>query len=409
VDEYVIPYVHEWDEAKRIPRELFTLAGKRGALALALGPPFPSKYVPELRIQGGIKPEEYDAFHELITIDEGARTGSGGFMWAVSGGLAIGLPPIVKWGSEELRNRVIPPVLRGEKIICLAITEPEGGSDVANLVTTAKKSEDGKHYIVNGNKKWITNGAFADLFTVAVRTGKAGHKGISFLLIERGPGVTTKQMQCSGVWPSGTAYVSFENCKVPVENLIGKENKGFMYIVMNFNHERWSIAAQATRFARVCYEESFKYAHKRKTFGKRLIDHPVIRLKLANMARMIEATHNWLEHVTYQRTKMAKVEQDFLLGGPIALLKAQSTTTFDYCAREAAQIFGGLAYTRGGQGEKVERLYREVKAFSIPGGSEEIMLDLGIKMATKVANMAKMMLESGQSVDEMMTMAKGML
>ena len=221
---------------------------------------------------------------------------------------------------------------------------------------------------MNGNKKWITNGAYADYFTVAVRTGKPGAKGISFLLIERTDGVRTQQMKCSGVWPSGTAYVSFDNVKVPVENLIGKENKGFMYIVMNFNHERWSIAAQANRFARVCYEQSYVYAHKRKTFGKRLIDHPVIRLKLANMARMIESTHSWLEYVTYQRNKMIKIEQDFLLGGPIALLKAQSTQTLDYCAREASQIFGGLAYTRGGQGEKVERLYREVKAFAIPGG-----------------------------------------
>lgn len=127
------------------------------------------------------------------------------------------------------------------------------------------------------------------------------------------------------------------------------------------------------------------------------------------MARMIESTHNWLEFVTYQRIKMAKVEQDFLLGGPIALLKAQSTTTLDYCAREASQIFGGLAYTRGGRGERVERLYREVKAFAIPGGSEEIMLDLGVKMATKVAEMAKMMLESGQSVEDMMQMAKSMM
>lgn len=109
---------------------------------------------------------------------------------------------------------------------------------------------------------------------MAVRTGKPGAKGISFLLVERGPGVTTTQMKCSGVWPSGTAYVSFDNCKVPKENLIGKEGKGFMYIVMNFNHERWSIAAQASRFARVCYEDAFKYAHVRKTFGKRLIDHP---------------------------------------------------------------------------------------------------------------------------------------
>ncbi|KAJ3318807.1 hypothetical protein HDU76_000726, partial [Blyttiomyces sp. JEL0837] len=153
----------------------------------------------------------------------------------------------------------------------------------------------------------------------------------------------------------------------------------------NFNHERMGIAIQATRFARVCYEEAMKYAHKRKTFGKKLVDHPVIRNKLAHMARKIEATHAWMELLIYQSTKMDPDLQMLKLGGPIALLKAQSTQTFEFCAREAAQIFGGLSYSRGGQGEKVERLYREVRAYAIPGGSEEIMLDLGIRQSLKVA------------------------
>lgn len=130
------------------------------------------------------------------------------------------------------------------------------------------------------------------------------------------------------------------------------------------------IAIQANRFARVCLEEATKYAHKRKTFGKRLIDHPVIRNKIANMAHKVEATHAWMESLIYQTEAMPFDMQMLKLGGPIALLKAQSGQTFEFCAREAAQIFGGLSYTRGGQGEKVERLYREVRAFAIPGGSE---------------------------------------
>ena len=155
----------------------------------------------------------------------------------------------------------------------------------------------------------------------------------------------------------------------------------------NFNHERWGIIVQASRFARVCLEEAVKHAHKRKTFGVRLIDHPVIRNKVAHMARHVEATQAWLETVTYQLCRMSHKEQTARLGGPIALLKAQSTLTLELCAREAAQIFGGLAYTRGGQGEKVERLYREVRAFAIPGGSEEIMLDLGVRQSLKAANL----------------------
>jgi len=252
------------------------------------------------------------------------------------------------------------------------------------LTTEAKKTADGKHYIVNGEKKWITNGVFADYFTVAVRTGGKGMGGISLLLLEKSmPGLTTRQMQCSGVWPSGTTYITFEDVKVPVENLIGVENEGFKCIMHNFNHERWGVVCQATRFARVCLEEAFRYAHKRKTFGKRLVDHPVIRLKLAHMTRQVEATTHWLESVTYQMKTMGHDEAAKKLGGPLALLKAQATITFEFCAREAAQIFGGLSYTRGGQGEKVERLNREVRAYAIPAGSEEIMLDLGIRQAMK--------------------------
>jgi len=160
--------------------------------------------------------------------------------------------------------------------------------------------------------------------------------------------------------------------------------------MMNFNHERWSICAQSCRFARVCLEESMRYAFKRRTFGKLLIEHPVIRLKLAHMARQVEATWAWIEHITHQMSVMDYREQAKQLSGPIALCKAQATTVFEMTAREASQIFGGLSYTRGGQGEKVERLYREVRAFAIPGGSEEIMLDLGVRMAVKPYVMREM-------------------
>tara|TARA_B100001559_G_C16469358_1_gene608191 strand:- start:1150 stop:1749 length:600 start_codon:yes stop_codon:yes gene_type:complete len=190
-------------------------------------------------------------------------------------------------------------------------------------------------------------------------------------------------MDCMGVWASGTTFITFEDVKVPVENLIGKENEGFKYIMHNFNHERWGFVIQANRFARVCYEEAFKYAHRRRTFGKRLVEHPVIRHKLAEMIRQIEATHNLLEMITYQMNTMTKEQASKALAGITALAKVQSTKVFEYCAREAAQVFGGASYTRTGQGEKVERLYRDVRAYAIPGGSEEIMLDLGVRQAMK--------------------------
>jgi alkylation response protein AidB-like acyl-CoA dehydrogenase len=271
----------------------------------------------------------------------------------------------------------------GQKIICLNITEPNAGSDVANIKTTAVR--EGDHYVVNGNKKWITNGIFADYFTVAVRTGGKGMRGISMLLLERDsmPGIETKRMDCQGVWPSGTTYVEFDNVKVPAGNLIGEENQGFGVIMKNFNHERWGFVIQANRFSRCLLEESWNYASKRSTFGKKLHEHPVIRWKLAEMARQVEGTHHWLENLTLQMCRMPKEQAMTALGGPIALAKAHSSKVFEYCAREARQVFGGNAYTRSGLGEKVERLYRDVGAYAIPGGSEEILLDLSVRQALK--------------------------
>ncbi|RIB04760.1 acyl-CoA dehydrogenase/oxidase [Gigaspora rosea] len=387
VEKEIMPYTFEWDEAKKIPRELYIKAGKAGILPGICGSPWPSKYAP-YPLFGGVKPEEFDYFHVFIILDELSRCGSGGILWGLVGGLGISLSPIIKFGSDELKQRVAPECYAGTKSICLAITEPYAGSDVANIRTEAKLTDDGNYYIVNGEKKWITNGVFANYFTTAVRTGGPGMGGISLLLIERSmPGVKTHPMQCSGLWASGTAYIRFEDVKVPKNNLIGKENSGFKCIMHNFNQERLGLIIQANRFARVCYEDAMKYAHKRKTFNKKLIEQPVIRNKLAQMAREIEATHAWLETILYQ-TRFMEEDEMIRISGPIALLKVQATKTFEFCAREASQIFGGLSYSRGGQGEKIERLCREVRAFIIPGGSEEIMLDLGIKQSLKVAQLA---------------------
>lgn len=377
-----MPFCNEWDDAKDIPNSIYEEFGRRGYLAGLMGAHYPRHLVKNT--VKSVPPEKWDNYHELIITDELSRCGSGGVVWNVLGGFGIGFPPVLRFGSEELVNRVAPGVLNGEKRICLAITEPDGGSDVANLTCEAKLSDDGKHYIVNGEKKWITNGVWADYFTTAVRTGGAGMGGVTLLLIERGPGVETRQMNCQGVHGSGTTYVTFEDVKVPVGNVLGKPNKGFQVIMSNFNHERIGIIIQAIRFSRVCYEESIKYAHKRETFGVKLYQHPVIRLKLAHMARQIEASYAWLENIIWQASHMSETEAMLKLGGAIAGLKAQSTTTFEFCAREASQIFGGLSYTRGGQGAKVERLYRDVRAYAIPGGSEEIMLDLSIRQSVRV-------------------------
>lgn len=231
VDKEITPFCHEWDEAKQLPREIYIKAAKAGILAGCIAEVEDESLVP-YPMPGGVPYKEFDAFHRLIVLDELSRCGSGGVTWGLIGGLGIGIGPIVHFANKDIQSRVVKDCLNGTKNICLAITEPSGGSDVAGLVTEAKDM--GDYFLVNGEKKWITNGVFADFFTVAVRTGKPGFGGISFLLIERNmPGVTTRQMNCSGVWSSGTAYITFEDVKVPKSNVIGKVDKGFKYIMQS--------------------------------------------------------------------------------------------------------------------------------------------------------------------------------
>jgi len=205
--------------------------------------------------------------------------------------------------------------------------------------------------------------------------------GVSLLLIEKNtPGVTVRRMKTQGWWISNTAYITFENVKVPLKNLIGKENDGFKSIMFNFNHERFVLAAMSNRYARVCLEDAWKYAQVRKVFGKTLIEQPVIRQKLAEMARQVEATHALIEQVAFQMKNMVP---DHKMGGLIALTKVQATKTFEFCAREASQVLGGNSCIRGGKGERIERLYREVRINAIGGGSEEILLDLAVRQSIR--------------------------
>ncbi|KAK4702143.1 acyl-CoA dehydrogenase, partial [Phenoliferia sp. Uapishka_3] len=369
-DEHLTPNALAWDEAKAIPPEEYKRVADAGILAglAAGGSGWQFEFAEGINVPGNIDPKQWDSFHNFILVDEISRCGSGGILYGIIGGFGIGLPPVLHFGTEELKMRVVPPCLKGEKRIALAITEPGAGSDVASLTTSARLTPDGKYYI-------ITNGVTADYFVTAVRTGGKGMMGLSLLVVERTTGVKTTAMSCQGVWASGTTYITFEDVLVPVGNLLGTENKGFQLIMANFNPERIGIAIQ----------ESIKYASKRKTFGVLLRDHPVIRQKLAKMSCAVEATHAWLESIIYQSTIYDADSLTMRGGGMIALLKVQATDTFDFCAREASQIFGGAAYTRGGQGEKIERLYRDVRGYTIPGGSSEIMLDLGMRQAIKIA------------------------
>jgi acyl-CoA dehydrogenase len=354
VEREILPNVDAWDEAESFPRELYAKAGEVGLLGLG----FPEAL-------GGTPG---DGFYMMIALEELARAGSGG----LSAGLlshGIGTPPVVALGSDALKERLVPATLRGELVAALAITEPSGGSDVANLQTTARR--DGDHYVLNGSKTFITSGMRADYVTVAVRTGDAGMGGISLIVVERDtPGFTRTPLKKMGWWASDTATLYFDEARVPASNLLGDENHGFLGIMLNFNRERIGLAASAYAFARVCYDEALAWARERKTFGKPIIKHQVIRHKLVDMAQRLEATKAFLEKITWL------VDQGESPIPEICMLKNQATQTMEYCAKEAVQILGGAGFIRG---VKSERIYRETKVMSIGGGTEEIMKDLAAR------------------------------
>ena len=351
VAKEITPFVNEWDDAGSFPRELYRKAAEVGLLGLG----FPEAY-------GG---NDGDLFMTIIASQELSRCGAGGVLASLLSH-TIGCPPIVNVGSEALKQRVLPPVLCGEKISALGITEPSGGSDVANLKTTARR--EGDHYIVNGSKTFITSGIRADFYTVAVRTGGPGPGGVSLLLIEKGtPGFTQTPLRKMGWLCSDTATLYFDNCRVPVANLVGQENQGFKAIMKNFNRERIFLAAGTNGFARVCLDEALGWAKQREMFDGKLIDMQVTRHKLADMAMRIEATQAMLELLAW------RVEQGEQPVGEICLLKNQATQTMAFCANEAVQIHGGAGFIRG---VTVERIYREVKVNAIGGGAEEVMRDL---------------------------------
>ncbi|CDH52513.1 acyl-dehydrogenase [Lichtheimia corymbifera JMRC:FSU:9682] len=378
VDE-LIPEAQELENAGgRIPDEFQQKLGETGLLAANIGP---GKWLRDFNVKlpGGISPEEYDYFHETIVHEEMARMGAKGTVTGLTGGMTISVPTIINFASDALKAKVIPPVLAGKKRMALAITEPYAGSDVASIRTTAKRTPCGKFFIVNGVKKWITTGHFADFFSVAVRTDK----GISMLLVERSEGLETKPIKTSYASTAGTAYVTFDNVKVPVENMLGKEGRGMYYVLSNFNHERWSMIVGACMAGRLAVEECFKWAMQRKVFGKRLIDQPVIRNKLAKMIAAVESVQSWTDNITYQMCHMDYKEQADKLAGPIALCKYQVTRMLHDVSDDACQIFGGRAITQTGMGRNIEALQRTYKFTAILGGSEEIMADLGVRQAMK--------------------------
>jgi acyl-CoA dehydrogenase len=357
VEREILPHAAAWDEAGTFPRELYRKAAAAGLFA----PGFPEEF-------GGFPA---DNFYRIGSAEEFARAGVGG----VSASLfshTIGAPPIAAAGSDELKRRVLPAILSGEKISALCITEPSGGSDVANLRTKAIR--DGSDFVVDGEKTFITSGMRADYYTVAVRTGGAGAGGVSLLLVERDrPGFTRTELKKMGWWCSDTATLSFDAVRVPAANLIGEENAGFRAIMRNFNAERLSMAAGAVGFAQACLDDALDWARQRQTFGRPLVGHQAIRHKLVDMQARVHAARALLYDTAW---KLGEAPREPVLVAQLAMLKNVATDTMQYCADAAVQVLGGAGFVRG---TRAERVYREAKVMQIGGGSTEIMKDLAAR------------------------------
>jgi alkylation response protein AidB-like acyl-CoA dehydrogenase len=302
----------EWEALGKLPDDVYQKCARDGLLVpIAFGNRIPKEWA-HYPIAAGVKPEEWDGFHDFIIWDElfrGAPSISSSFI-----GLVVGAPPLKQYASPALQAKILPEILSGKKRICLAITEPSAGSDVKNITTTAEKTADGKHYIVNGEKKWITNGLFSDYFMTAVRTGGQGPAGMSMLLIPRSvPGITTRKIEIGAGGMSATTYITFEDVKVPAEYLVGQEGHGFKYTMSNFNHERLWISFQAIRGARICLEDAMVWCQKREAFGKFLIEQPVVRHKFGHMARQVDALQAWIESIIYELDNLSHEKGKFYL------------------------------------------------------------------------------------------------
>ncbi len=351
--EHILPNAHAWDEAEEFPRALYGELARSGLMGLG--------YPEELGGGGG------DISHVLAVSEELVVEGQNVGVVVGLGSHGIALPPIARFGSDALKERFVKPTLRGELVSALAITEPSGGSDVASLRTRAVR--DGDHYVVTGSKIFITSGCRADFVTAAVRTGGAGHAGVSLLVIEKTtPGYSvSKKLKKTGWWASDTAEISFDGCRVPVSNLVGEENQGFVPIMTNFATERLYLAGQCVAIAELAYRESKNYVKEREAFGKKLSGFQVTRHKLADMATRIAAARALLAEC------VVRLQRGEMLTGLAAMAKNTATDMLSFVADQAVQLHGGYGYMRE---TVVERLFRDARLYPIGGGTREVMNEI---------------------------------
>jgi acyl-CoA dehydrogenase len=352
VERELTPHAHEWEQAHWFPDEVFAKLASQGLLGL--------KYPERYGGQGG------DFLHEAILIEELAGIGSGGTAAGIGAHVNIATPPIWKFGTEDQKLRYLVPAIKGEQIGALGITEPGAGSDVAALRTLAKRVEGG--FLVNGSKTYITNGVRAHFIVTAVKTTETGgHHGISFLIVDRGDGVSSAPLQKLGWHASDTATIAFEDVFVPEENLLGAEHEGFKLIMANFQWERLAMSLGAVGAMRIAWERTAAFARERAAFGKPLSGHQAIRHRLAELATSVYSC----QCVTYDALRRFHLGEEPLKQVTMAKLLTQraSFELMDACL----QIHGGLGYM---QEMWVERAARDSRLGPIGGGSDEIMREI---------------------------------
>ena len=356
VSKEIIPFADEWDEAGEVPWSLHEKIGALGVWGFAIDEDV-----------GGLGFD--DCFMRAAYSEELGRCGAGGVSAALNGRV-ISIEPINRLALPEIRTRVLPGIISGRKGSSLGITEPGGGSDVANMETTARR--DGNHFVLKGTKTFITGGMKSDYFVIGARTGGQGLAGISLFFVEADtPGFSRTEIgRKMGWWCSDTATLHFDDCRVPAQNMMGEENRGFLAIMENFNYERIALIAGSLGMMKACLDHSIAWAKERVTFGKPLIRHQVIRHKIADISARIDAVEALMNQICWI------VNEGEMPVAEIAKAKFLTTKSLEFCASEAMQIMGGAGYVRG---NPVERIYREVKIMAIGGGSEEIMRDLAVR------------------------------
>ena len=354
VEQKVMPIAEDWEETGKIPREILQEMGELGFLGI--------------RYSGEYGGSEMDTLGSVILAEELGRSTFGGFAVTVLVHTDMASPHLDNFGNKEQLSKFMPDIISGKKIVGVAVTEPDVGSDVAAMKTRAVK--DGDHYVLNGSKMFITNGVHGDLFFVAAKTDTdvKPSRGITIFAVEKGtPGFTVgKSLKKMGWLSSDTAELVFDDCRVPVENILGEVNKGFYSIMRNFQNERLVLGAQSMGEATKALELTMDYVTTRKAFGGVLFDKQVIRQRLAALASRVEAGKQLIYHSAWLDAQGLDCIKE------VSMVKAYCGELVNEVMYDCLQFHGGFGYIRE---SAIERMYRDARIQSIGGGATEVMLE----------------------------------